>query len=81
MKYVSRGQVRSRLWVVKVIGQLYADKAVADAAADAQGQQRSGIAAFTVKWHLNRLVAWEATGLPNRLSVHLQLLRLLTNDQ
>lgn len=54
LKYVKRGEVRSKLWVVKVIGQLYADKAVADAAADGQGQQRSGVAEFIVKWHLNR---------------------------
>eukprot|EP00775_Hariotina_reticulata_P007415 gene7415-7624_t len=49
-----KGHVRSRLWVVKVIGQVYADKAVADAAADRQGQQRSSLTDFIISWHWNR---------------------------
>lgn len=54
LKYAKRGQVRSQSWVVKVVGQLCADKAVADAAADAQGQGRGGMAEFIMNWHMNR---------------------------
>ncbi|WIA21417.1 hypothetical protein OEZ85_000631 [Tetradesmus obliquus] len=54
LAYARRGQPRSKLWLVKVIGQLYADKAVADAVADRAGQQRSAMQDFIFTWHLNR---------------------------
>jgi hypothetical protein len=54
LAYAKRGQARSKLWLVKVIGQQYADKAVADAVADRAGQQRSSMPDFIFTWHLNR---------------------------
>jgi hypothetical protein len=54
LAYAKRCHPRSKLWLVKVIGQLYADKAVADAVADRAGQQRSGMPDFIFTWHLNR---------------------------
>jgi hypothetical protein len=56
MKYARRGQLRSRLWLTKVVGQLLADKVVADAVADRQQQPRSTMAEFIFTWHMNRCV-------------------------
>jgi hypothetical protein len=52
--YVSRGSKRSRLWLVKVLGQITADKAVADAVADRQGVRRSSWKDFVPTWGLTR---------------------------
>jgi hypothetical protein len=52
--YVSRGSKRSRLWLVKVLGQITADKAVADAVADRQGVGRSNWKDFVPTWGLTR---------------------------
>jgi hypothetical protein len=54
LEYVSRGTRRSRLWVVKVLGQVTADKAVADTVADRQGIGRSSMKDFVSTWSLNR---------------------------
>lgn len=62
LRYARRGHQRSKLWLVKVIGQLYADKAVADSVADRAGQPRSTMPEFIFTWHLNRYV-WEGHSL------------------
>jgi hypothetical protein len=54
LAYAKRGTARSNLWLIKVIGQLYADKAVAAAVADRTGQHRSSMPDFIFTWHLNR---------------------------
>jgi hypothetical protein len=54
LRLARKGRVRSWLWVVKVVGQVYADKAVADAAADRQGQPRASLTDFIISWHWNR---------------------------
>lgn len=54
LEYVSRGSKRSRLWLVKVLGQVTADKAVADAVADRQGVGRSSWKDFVPTWGLTR---------------------------
>ena len=56
LEYAARGSRRSRLWLVKVLGQVTADKAVADAVADRQGIQRSSWKEFVPAWGLTRLV-------------------------
>lgn len=54
LECVSRGSKRSRLWLVKVLGQITADKAVADAVADRQGVRRSSWKDFVPTWGLTR---------------------------
>lgn len=56
LEYAAQGSRRSRLWLVKVLGQITADKAVADAVADRQGIQRSCWKEFVPAWGLTRLV-------------------------
>ncbi|GBF93110.1 hypothetical protein Rsub_05721 [Raphidocelis subcapitata] len=45
---------RGRQWTVKAFGQLLGDRALADAAADADGVPRLPLGRFFVDWHLNR---------------------------
>jgi hypothetical protein len=54
LDFVSRGTKRSRLWLVKLVGQVTADKAVADAVADRQGLARTCMREFVPAWSLNR---------------------------
>jgi hypothetical protein len=56
LDYVPRGSKRSRLWLVKVLGQITADKAVADAVADRQGVPRSSMRDFVPTWASTRWV-------------------------
>lgn len=54
LDFVSRGTKRSRLWLVKLVGQVTADKAVVDAVADRQGLARTAMRDFVPAWSLNR---------------------------
>ncbi|KIY99978.1 hypothetical protein MNEG_7980, partial [Monoraphidium neglectum] len=45
---------RSRQWTVKTAGLLFADKAAADAAADAAGARRAQLGPFFLDWHMHR---------------------------
>lgn len=57
LEHAAAGHKRSKLWVVKLLGQLAADKAVADAVADRQGLARASLQDFlTNTWALNRCV-------------------------
>lgn len=51
---VRLGHKRSKMWLLKLLGQVTADKAVADAVADRQGLTRSSLKDFMVAWSLNR---------------------------
>lgn len=54
LDFVARGTRRSRLWLVKLVGQVTSDKAVADAVADRQGLARSSMRDFVPAWGLTR---------------------------
>ena len=54
LDYVGCGVKRSRLWLVKLLGQITADKAVADAVADRQGVGRNSMKEFIPTWSLTR---------------------------
>lgn len=54
LEYAAAGHRRSQLWLVKLLGQIIADKALADAAADRQGASRASMTDFLPVWSLNR---------------------------